>query len=212
METNDQCTKAAVAAAEANLKQSANALELAQKKSRLLRKSYPRSRASLSPAASILAKMWLADAKSGSMFLIADLNKMQIWAQVNEADMGRIREGMDSDFHRRCLSRKVIKSKVTQIRLNAQKSQNVVTYTVVLSFDNSATKLLPYLTANVKFEIDSRRDVLRVPNAALRWRPQSEQLQNPSQRNEKAAIKAGSNTAQAEKLEDLDVIVLRGNM
>ena len=50
-------------------------------------------------------------------------------------------------------------------------TQNVVTYTVVVATDNSDGKLLPYLTANLQFEIDQRSDVLLVPNAALRWKP-----------------------------------------
>ena len=51
-------------------------------------------------------------------------------------------------------------------------TQNVVTYTVVVATDNTDEKLLPYLTANVQFEAGRRKDVLLVPNAALRWRPQ----------------------------------------
>ena len=60
---------------------------------------------------------------------------------------------------------------VVQIRLNAPMTQNVVTYTVVVETDNSDLRLLPYLTANLKFEIEQYHDVLMVPNAALRWKP-----------------------------------------
>ena len=66
--------------------------------------------------------------------------------------------------------------KVTQIRMNAQMTQNVVTYTVVVTTDNSDGKLLPYLTSNVQFESDKKSNVLLVPNAALRWTPQNEQV------------------------------------
>ena len=65
---------------------------------------------------------------------------------------------------------------MTQIRMNATMTQNVVTYTVVVTTDNSSGKLLPYLTANVQFEVDQRSDVLLVPNAALRWKPQASQI------------------------------------
>ena len=65
---------------------------------------------------------------------------------------------------------------MTQIRMNAQMTQNVVTYTVIVTTDNSDGKLLPYLTANVQFEVDQRSDVLLVPNAALRWMPEAEQI------------------------------------
>jgi HlyD family secretion protein len=65
---------------------------------------------------------------------------------------------------------------VGQIRLNASMTQNVVTYTVVVNTDNSDGKLLPYLTANLQFQVAEHKDVLLVPNAALRWRPQPEQV------------------------------------
>ena len=62
---------------------------------------------------------------------------------------------------------------VTQIRLNASMVQNVVTYTVVVAFDNACGKLLPYLTALLEFEVAQRTGVLLVPKAALRWQPES---------------------------------------
>ena len=65
---------------------------------------------------------------------------------------------------------------MAQIRLNATMTQNVVTYTVVVATDNPDGSLLPYLTANLQFEIDQRHDVLLVPNAALRWQPRPEQI------------------------------------
>ena len=115
---------------------------------------------------------------AASVFLIAkNLKKMQVWAQVNEADMGRIKEGMDTTFTVDAFPKEVFKGKVKQIRLDAQMTQNVVIYTVVIDVDNRDPKLLPYLTANVMFEIDRRHNVLRVPNAALRWRPQPGQRQ-----------------------------------
>ena len=60
---------------------------------------------------------------------------------------------------------------VSQVRLNATMTQNVVTYTVEVTTDNSAGRLLPYLTANLKFQVGERNEVLLVPNAALRWQP-----------------------------------------
>jgi HlyD family secretion protein len=65
---------------------------------------------------------------------------------------------------------------VSQIRLNAQMTQNVVTYPVVVTFDNPDERVLPYLTANVQFEVDQRRNVLLVPNVALRWKPRPDQV------------------------------------
>jgi HlyD family secretion protein len=65
---------------------------------------------------------------------------------------------------------------VAQVRLNAAMTQNVVTYTVVVTVDNPEGRLLPYLTTNLKFEIDRRTGVILVPNAALRWQPRPEQV------------------------------------
>ena len=65
---------------------------------------------------------------------------------------------------------------VGKVRLNATMTQNVVTYTVEVNTDNSGGKLLPYLTANVKFVVGERKNVLLVPNAALRWDPPPEQI------------------------------------
>ena len=112
-----------------------------------------------------------------SLFLIAkDLTKMQVWASVNEADIGRIRLNMPVRFTVDAHEGQTFHGKVTQIRMNAQMTQNVVTYTVIVTTDNSDGKLLPYLTANVQFEVDKRSQVLLVPNAALRWKPEAEQV------------------------------------
>ena len=115
------------------------------------------------------------DPNSPSMFLIAkDLKKMQIWAAVNEADIGRIRDGMTASFTVDAFPNEVFKGTVVQIRKDAQMTQNVVVFTVVLAFDNSDLKLMPYMTANLRFEIDTRKDVFLVPNSALRWKPTPE--------------------------------------
>jgi HlyD family secretion protein len=107
-----------------------------------------------------------------SLFLIAkDLRRMQIWASVNEADIGRIRVDMPVQFTVDAYPGRQFHGSVSQIRLNASSSQNVVTYTVVVTTENPDGKLLPYLTSNVQFEVDKRTDVLMVPNAALRWKP-----------------------------------------
>ena len=66
--------------------------------------------------------------------------------------------------------------KVSQIRLNATMTQNVVTYTVVVTTENKDMRLMPYMTANVNFEIEQHEDVLKVPNAALRWKPRPQQI------------------------------------
>lgn len=107
-----------------------------------------------------------------SLFLIAkDLKRMQLWASVNEADVGNIHSGQPVTFMVDAFPNETFRGEVKQIRLNATMTQNVVTYTVEIVTDNAAGKLLPYLTANVMFEVSRRQSVLLVPNAALRWKP-----------------------------------------
>jgi HlyD family secretion protein len=95
---------------------------------------------------------------------------------VNEADIGNIYPGQPVDFTVDAYPGQTFKGEVGKIRLNATMTQNVVTYTVEVLTDNSSGKLLPYLTANVQFELSRRENVLTVPNAALRWAPQPEQI------------------------------------
>ncbi|HUE16787.1 MAG TPA: efflux RND transporter periplasmic adaptor subunit [Planctomycetaceae bacterium] len=129
----------------------------------------------------------VASLNAPSLFLIAkDLKRMQVWASVNEADIGRIQINMPVRFTVDAHGREVFLGTVTQIRMNAQMTQNVVTYTVVVTTDNSSGKLLPYLTANVQFELDKRSSVLSVPNGALRWTPEAEQI-DPTARGTSSA-------------------------
>jgi HlyD family secretion protein len=107
-----------------------------------------------------------------SLFLIAkDLRRMQVWASVNEADIGQIHKDQLVNFWVDAYPGQVFKGSVNQVRLNATMTQNVVTYTVEINTDNSDLKLLPYLTANLQFEVAKRANALLVPNAALRWLP-----------------------------------------
>jgi HlyD family secretion protein len=112
-----------------------------------------------------------------SLFLIAkDLKRMQVWVSVNEADIGSIHSGQAVAFTVDALPGRIFSGKVGKVRLNATMTQNVVTYTVEVVTDNSSGRLLPYLTANVRFEVARRTDVLMAPNAALRWTPAPEQV------------------------------------
>jgi HlyD family secretion protein len=119
----------------------------------------------------------VASLNAPSLFLIArDLKRMQVWASVNEADIGRIHVGLPAAFRVDAYPDEVFAGVVTQIRLNASMTQNVVTYTVVVSTENEKLKLLPYLTANLQFRVGQRDDVLLVSNAALRYRPAPERV------------------------------------
>ncbi len=112
-----------------------------------------------------------------SLFLIAkDLKHIQVWLSVNEADIGSISIGQPVTFTVDALPNRVFYGQVGKIRLNATMTQNVVTYTVEVNTNNDDGKLLPYLTANAKFDIGRRNGVLVVPNAALRWSPLPNQV------------------------------------
>jgi HlyD family secretion protein len=132
----------------------------------------------------------VASLNAPSLFLIArDLKHMRIWASVNEADIGRIRPDMPVTFTVDAFPDEVFTGVVSQRRLNATMIQNVVTYTVVVRIENPDEKLLPYLTANVRFEIARRNGALVVPNLALQWRPDPKQMA-PTARNAAGAVPA----------------------
>ncbi|GIV62152.1 MAG: hypothetical protein KatS3mg044_1018 [Rhodothermaceae bacterium] len=112
------------------------------------------------------------------LFLIAnDLAKMQILALVDESDIGHIHEGQAVRFTVQAYDDAVFTGTVRQVRLQSQIQENVVNYTVVVDVDNRDGKLLPGMTATVEFIIDRREDVLKVPNAALRFRPTEAMLE-----------------------------------
>jgi HlyD family secretion protein len=119
----------------------------------------------------------VASLSAPSLFLLAmDLSRLQIWASVNEADIGQIHPGQAVRFRVAAYPGEWFHGKVAQIRLNATMTQNVVTYTVVVGTSNPDSRLLPYMTASLDFEIQHRTSVLRVPAAALRWQPAPEQV------------------------------------
>jgi HlyD family secretion protein len=106
------------------------------------------------------------------LFTIAqDLTKMQVETSVDEADIGKIRPDAPVTFTVDAFSGRTFTGEVTQIRKAAQVVQNVVTYTVVVGVSNPEGKLLPGMTANVKLVVSEKPNVLKVSNAALRFRP-----------------------------------------
>ncbi len=119
----------------------------------------------------------VASLNAPSLFLLAkDLTRMQVWVAVNEADIGKIHAGQPVRFTVDAFPGQAFKGEVGKVRLNASMTQNVVTYTVEIITDNPSGRLLPYLTANVQFELDRRSNVLMAPNAALRWIPAADQI------------------------------------
>jgi HlyD family secretion protein len=115
------------------------------------------------------------------LFLIAeDLSKMQVDTSVAEADVGKLSPGMEASFTVDAYPAERFHGKVRQIRNAPQTVQNVVTYDVVIDVNNADLKLKPGMTANVTFVHADKTDVLRVPNAALRFRPPPEMLGRPA--------------------------------
>lgn len=107
-----------------------------------------------------------------TLFTIAqDLTKMQVDTSVDEADIGKVRLDAPVTFTVDAFSGRTFTGEVTQIRKAAQVVQNVVTYTVVVSVSNPEGKLLPGMTANVKLVVAEKPNVLKISNAALRFRP-----------------------------------------
>ena len=113
-----------------------------------------------------------ASYQTPTLFLVAeDLTKMQIEVNISEADISKIKEGQRVDFNVDAYSNKTFEGKVSQVRNAATTISNVVTYTVVVSVDNSDLMLKPGMTANVSIITAEVDNALSVPNQALRFVP-----------------------------------------
>src|SRR6185436_2297691 len=111
------------------------------------------------------------------LFIIAqDLRQMQGETSIDEAEVGRIRIGQAATFTVDSFPGRVFNGSVSQMRKAALVVQNVVTYTAIIATSNSDLRLFPGMTANVRIVVDTRENVLRVPNSALRFRPAGAQI------------------------------------
>jgi HlyD family secretion protein len=111
------------------------------------------------------------------LFTIArDLRDMQVEAAIDEADVGRLRTGMQAAFTVDAFPRRAFTGQIKQIRKSPVNVQNVISYTVVITAANPDQALLPGMTANVRIVVDSRDNVLKVANGALRFRPAAGRL------------------------------------
>ncbi len=110
------------------------------------------------------------------LVIAEDLSQMQIYATVDESDIGQIREGQSVRFTVYAYPDNTFYGTVRQIRLQPTTVQNVVNYTVVVDAPNKSGLLLPGMTATVDFIVEERKDVLLVPNAALRLQPTQEMM------------------------------------
>jgi HlyD family secretion protein len=113
-----------------------------------------------------------ASLQAPELFVIAqDLREMQVDTSIDEAEIGRVRVGQAATFTVDSFPGRTFRGGVTQVRKAAQVVQNVVTYTAVITAANPDLTLFPGMTANVRIVTDTRENVLRIPNAALRFRP-----------------------------------------
>jgi HlyD family secretion protein len=113
-----------------------------------------------------------ASLQAPTLFVIAaDLAQLQVKASVDESDVGNIKPGQPVTFRVDSYPNETFRGAVQQVRLNPVVEQNVVTYATIITAPNRELKLRPGMTANVSVEVARRDDVLRVPNATLRFKP-----------------------------------------
>jgi HlyD family secretion protein len=147
-----------------------------------------------------------ASLSAPTLFTIAqDLTQMQVIANIDQADIGLVEQAKGVNFTVDAFPEQEFKGTIEQMRLNPQNVQNVVTYNVVIDVANPEQKLKPGMTANLTVTIDERNDVLKVPNSALRFVPQtSDGQQTPraggnsnGQRRQRQSADGASNNANA---------------
>ncbi len=113
-----------------------------------------------------------ASLQAPTIFTIAqDLTRMQVYANADESDVGRIKVGAHVTFKVDAFPKDVFAGVVSQVRMNPTTIQNVVTYNAIIDFKNPDLKLFPGMTAYVTIPVATAEDALKVPNAALRYRP-----------------------------------------
>lgn len=121
-----------------------------------------------------------ASLQAPTLFVIAnDLRRMRVNVAIDEADIGRVRPGQAVSFRVDAWPDEVFTGQVEQVRLQPIVNQNVVTYNTLVAVDNDALKLMPGMTATVSVETERRDDVLRVPAAAARFRPEARPASGP---------------------------------
>jgi HlyD family secretion protein len=133
-----------------------------------------------------------------TLFTIAqDLTKMQVQADVDQSDIGQIRVGEPAHFNVDAYPDQEFRGAISQVRLNATITQNVITYPVIIAVPNPDGKLRPSMTANVTIDVATVKDVLRVPNAALRFKPEGKPDANGKTANARGdnAARGGDNAA-----------------
>jgi HlyD family secretion protein len=170
-ETNYETAKASVSAAKSQVAQSEAALNSAETNLYYTKIVSPVDGIVVSRNVDV-GQTVAASFQTPTLFSIAqDLTKMQIDTNVDEADIGNIKVGQDVEFTVDAYPDITFKGKVWQVRNAPITVQNVVTYDVVIQVDNPELKLKPGMTANVSIIVSIKKNVLKIPNAALRFKP-----------------------------------------
>lgn len=142
-----------------------------------------------------------ASLQAPELFVIAqDLREMQVEASIDEAEVGRVRVGQAASFTVDSFPGRTFGGTVSQVRKAALVVQNVVTYIAVISASNADLSLFPGMTANVRIIVDTRDSALRIPNAALRFRPAGA----PDARDAGAQTKDGSKGSNKDSNKDAE--------
>ena len=168
-ETNYETAKAQINASKAQVAQSEASLKVAETNLRYTRIISPVNGIVVSRNVDV-GQTVAASFQTPTLFTIAqDLTKMQIDTNVAEADIGKVKQGQDVEFNVDAYPGVIFKGRVSQVRNAPINVQNVITYDAVILVGNPELKLKPGMTANVSIIILAKKDILRIPNAALRF-------------------------------------------
>lgn len=174
-------TRAQYEAAAAGVQQSAAALRQAQANLQYTKIQSPIDGVVVDRAYDV-GQTVAASFQAPTLFQIAkDLTKMQVQADVDQSDIGRVHVGQDARFTVDSYPDQEFRGRIGQIRLNATVAQNVVTYPVIVEVANPERKLTPKMTANITIDVANVQNVLRIPNAALRFKPDTPAGATPGQ-------------------------------
>ena len=198
-ETAWQSAKAGVKAAEGSISQTRGALMQSRTNLRYSVIRSPVDGVVISRAIDV-GQTVAASFQTPTLFTIAkDLTKMQIEVSVDEADISRIKVDQNATFTVDAYPEQSFKGKVVQIRSAPIVTQNVVTYIVVVNVDNSDLKLKPGMTANVSIEVARKDNVLKLPSAALRFKPKSSGDDAGGKNRRQGGKNSGKGAAEARK-------------
>jgi HlyD family secretion protein len=139
-----------------------------------------------------------ASFQAPTLFVIAnDLAQMRVNASIDEADVGRVREGQDVTFHVDAFPEREFRGRVEQVRLNPTTVSNVVTYNTIIGVGNERLLLRPGMTATVSVQVRRAEGTLRIPAAALRFRPEGFEMPRRAAEGSGGALAGATGVAQA---------------